>query len=462
MKIFLSLAFLASTLPLHAQQKVSIQVGDCAPDLNVLEWLRDEPLTSFQPGQYYVLEFATVSCPPCRKSIPHLAQLAKTYDRKIRFINVYSSEQPGDTHSYATRIRNLYAKLKDQMTFSVAIDNVQATAHRYGVHAWPDIFVIDATGHVVWRGFMVNDLDAVLEKLLNATLDPQAEKSRQATFTSALLQVERWKKQGEFKQADQQLRALMISSPENQGLLLLYQFNLWVGTDNTLASEILKVMLDDGKDILWEKLTGPVSQQANVLPDELVTQVFNRAYQETSLPEVKASILRHQAHLLSRKAVSREDQKLALQDMMAAQKLIDSMQIVGSPTQLPTYKSMSLQYQYLASAMDGRPSQSLLEDFKASNPERIMWTLLVDDVVKIQCEAAASQMLIPIDECLQQAMTDHNYSWVSQLGERKASMLAFVGDQAGQEVTYKKLIAYFTKVQDKKRSERFQTKLDAL
>ncbi|HCZ37806.1 MAG TPA: hypothetical protein DHV26_17940 [Cytophagales bacterium] len=460
MKILISLVLIANTFTMLAQKKVSIQVGDKAPPLNTLTWLRGDPLTSFKPGQYYVLEFSTVSCPPCRKSIPHLAELTRRYQGKINFINVYSSEFDREDDAYIVRIKNLFEKLNQQMPFAVAIDNVQASGKSYGVHSWPDIFVINHTGHVVWRGFLVNELDAVLEKLLAATLNPQAEKIKQSQFSAALQEVEQLKKDGDFLQADQQLKALMTSSPENRGLLLLTQFLLWAGQDASRATAVLETMLENGEDVLWVKLTSPVTQHAAQLPEHLVNKVLYRAFQETVLPEMKASILIQQAHLFKTKALNSKDDRTALHNMYVAQTLIDSLPKVDTARHAE-YKTLSLQYQYTTTVLGGSPNETILQDFIKSQPEQFPWTVLIGDVIKIQNITAIKQLMAPVSTCIEDAALMHQYSRVASFGERKAQMMALLGNREAQEATYKKLIVYFSKVNDTKRTTFFKTRLDA-
>ncbi|HVU64861.1 MAG TPA: TlpA disulfide reductase family protein [Phycisphaerales bacterium] len=75
-------------------------VGDPAPSLSIEKWIKGEPVTSFEKGKVYVVEFWATWCGPCKASMPHITDLQKQYKGKVTFIGVGS---PGwrDTLSQA-------------------------------------------------------------------------------------------------------------------------------------------------------------------------------------------------------------------------------------------------------------------------------------------------------------------------------------------------------------------------
>ncbi len=70
-----------------AEQNDVLSIGSKAPDLDIEHWVSNgngkfKPVTEFEPGKVYVVEFWATWCGPCVASMPHLAELQKTYASK--------------------------------------------------------------------------------------------------------------------------------------------------------------------------------------------------------------------------------------------------------------------------------------------------------------------------------------------------------------------------------------------
>ncbi|RVI48218.1 TlpA family protein disulfide reductase, partial [Sinorhizobium medicae] len=50
-----------------------------APALKVRDWVRGEPLASFQPGKLYILEFCGTTCDGCERAMLNLIELQESY-----------------------------------------------------------------------------------------------------------------------------------------------------------------------------------------------------------------------------------------------------------------------------------------------------------------------------------------------------------------------------------------------
>ena len=154
-------------------------MGDAAPPLKVVKWLKGTPIEQFEPGKVYVLEFWATWCGPCKAAMPHVSELAKEYAGKITFIGVdvweigdnplpdvekFVSGPVGQTMQY-----NVAADEGGKAGF-MATQWLDASASPGIPPCIPTTFVVDQTGKVAWIGHP-NDLAEVLPKILDKTYD---------------------------------------------------------------------------------------------------------------------------------------------------------------------------------------------------------------------------------------------------------------------------------------------------
>ena len=66
------------------QPAVTLHIGDPAPPLGPGRWLKGEPVSAFEPGKVYVVEFWATWCGPCIAAIPHISDLQKQHAPKER------------------------------------------------------------------------------------------------------------------------------------------------------------------------------------------------------------------------------------------------------------------------------------------------------------------------------------------------------------------------------------------
>ena len=97
----------------------ALMVGDPAPPIRVSAFLKGEPVTAFQKGQVYVIDFWATWCGPCRESIPHLTELQKKYGDKLRIVGV-SVWEPREKD-----VEPFVKEWGDRMGYTVASDRVE-------------------------------------------------------------------------------------------------------------------------------------------------------------------------------------------------------------------------------------------------------------------------------------------------------------------------------------------------
>src|SRR5207237_986319 len=136
----------------------NLSVGDSAPKLAVKEFVKGEPVTKFERGKTYVVEFWATWCGPCRISIPHLTELQKQH-KNVTFVGVSIWERD------AKKVKPFVEEMGDKMDYRVALDEVpeggpadqgamaknwMSAANQEGI---PAAFIINGEGKIAWIGY---------------------------------------------------------------------------------------------------------------------------------------------------------------------------------------------------------------------------------------------------------------------------------------------------------------------
>jgi len=119
---------------------VGLPPGQTAPsfELSVLGSTQKVTLAGLQ-GQPAVLDFWATWCAPCRASLPHLDDLAKRYDGRVRFVAVNAQDEDVAAQS----------ETRDQLKLKMPIGtNGYSAAGLYHVEKLPTTVVLDRNGRV--------------------------------------------------------------------------------------------------------------------------------------------------------------------------------------------------------------------------------------------------------------------------------------------------------------------------
>ncbi|WOH64075.1 TlpA disulfide reductase family protein [Bradyrhizobium sp. BWA-3-5] len=148
-----------------------VRMESQAPPIKVQNWLRGQPVTIFQAGKVYIVEFWATWCGQCVASMPHLVQLQEKYkDRGLEIVGVAASEKASTADEARTKLDAWLTEKFSQLNYRVAFDYTgemnklwMDASLSVGI---PTSFVVDRDGHIAFIGHPML-LDEVLPKVFN-------------------------------------------------------------------------------------------------------------------------------------------------------------------------------------------------------------------------------------------------------------------------------------------------------
>lgn len=159
-----------------------LNIDDEAPFPRFGTWLKGEPITRFERGSIYVLEFWATWCIPCKAAMTHLSTLAQAYKGQIIIIGVNAYEEDSTPME---KIRSFVDSMGQRMDYHVVtgdsnfmvVDWMEASGER-GI---PKTFVVDEKGKLAWIGHP-KDLVEVLQKIVAKSWDNREELARRNLY----------------------------------------------------------------------------------------------------------------------------------------------------------------------------------------------------------------------------------------------------------------------------------------
>ncbi|WP_206114022.1 TlpA disulfide reductase family protein [Rhizobium laguerreae] len=156
----------------------SLNLGSPAPSIKVQNWLHGNPLSTFQLGNIYVVEFFSTTCGNCGPELSDLAKLNKKFtDTGVEFIGIAASEE-------AATADDARAQVDASITKSLPNTNIRIGSDHSGEmdEDWlkpslslvPTVFVVDRDGRIAFIGDPVM-LEDVLPKVIDGSWRASAE-----------------------------------------------------------------------------------------------------------------------------------------------------------------------------------------------------------------------------------------------------------------------------------------------
>jgi thiol-disulfide isomerase/thioredoxin len=230
----------------EALELPKLMVGDKAPALTVSKWVKGAPVTGFEKGKTYIVEFWATWCGPCRTSIPHLTEVQKKHkDVTVIGVSVWESD--------TSAVEPFVAEMGEQMEYAVAMDELPApkddsraakraaSSNGKMAKAWmeasasggiPTAFIVNGEGRIAWIGHPM-EMDEPLEKILAGKQDLKADaaayradKEAEARTQGPMKKFQKAMQDGDHKKAIEALGAVEKANPKMASQIAMTKYNI--------------------------------------------------------------------------------------------------------------------------------------------------------------------------------------------------------------------------------------------
>lgn len=143
-------------------------IGQRAPDIDKQDVEGNQMRLSDFYGRVVVLMFSYTGCGPCERMYPDNRKLvAELKSQPFSFVSVMRDKE---RHSILESFES------KKITWRVWWDEGEALTKQWNVRHWPDIYVIDHSGVVRFRGLRGENLAIAVKKLLGEAAAPTSDK----------------------------------------------------------------------------------------------------------------------------------------------------------------------------------------------------------------------------------------------------------------------------------------------
>jgi len=157
--VFLPACERAAEAPKENDAKAPAAKTNAPPPLTIAAWFGSDPLTlDGLKGKVVIVDFWNTSCGPCRRLMPHLAELYAKHKAEGLVVIGVTNDEKSDLEAY----------LKDNPAgYPIALDTVKGGAEltfdAYGIKGMPTVFLIGRDGSLSWKGPGSKLTDAMVE-----------------------------------------------------------------------------------------------------------------------------------------------------------------------------------------------------------------------------------------------------------------------------------------------------------
>ncbi|MEE2906400.1 MAG: redoxin family protein [Planctomycetota bacterium] len=327
----------------------TLSIGDKAPSIKDVKWLKGQGVEAFKPGDSYVIECWATWCGPCIQGIPHLTKLQKEYKGKIQIMGIAIWERGDDV---LNKVESFVTDQGDKMDYTVGLEqndsiakNWMKPAQRNGI---PCAYLVDKTGRIAWIGHP-GSIDPVLEEYTAGTWDIDAfavEYRKQQEFEKAMqamyMKMQAAMAEGDTNKALELIDDMMAKHPDMAADLKSTKFMIMLSSKEhatraySLGEEVIRENWDNASmlnSISWDVLTGEevqyrdvdfalkAAERANNLTDgedPMILDTLARAWFDKG-DHQRAITLQEKAVALSPDGQMKEELKQTLERYVAAQ-----------------------------------------------------------------------------------------------------------------------------------------------
>jgi thiol-disulfide isomerase/thioredoxin len=206
------IAFGSATWAGDFTAKPTFKIGDPAPAITPISWIQGTPVTKYEPGRVYVVEFWATWCPPCIKAIPHLSELQKKYADTVTVVAVDVEGLLGHEPK-VNAVPAFMKKWGKDMVYTVAMDDPtnktisDAWITASGSLGIPTACIVDGQGKLAWVGYPDQVQSYTFDQALNDTVAGKTDLGRaRALQVSTIRETAKyWAKLNETQKTSQDL-----------------------------------------------------------------------------------------------------------------------------------------------------------------------------------------------------------------------------------------------------------------
>lgn len=163
----------------------SLTIGSKAPALDVEHWVQNgdghfKPVTKFESGKVYIVEFWATWCGPCIASMPHIVETQEKYkDQGVQIVSISDEDLETVEEFLERKVRGEEDKTYDELTSSYCLttDPDGSSSEDYmraaGQNGIPCAFIVGKSGQIEWIGHPMQ-MDEPLEAVVNDNWDREA------------------------------------------------------------------------------------------------------------------------------------------------------------------------------------------------------------------------------------------------------------------------------------------------